>query len=103
MSALSPIAAYAAALGGETVAVRFAGSRAEPLPLATWLGETTPADEAVLDRARGPVLDVGCGPGRHVRALAERGVLALGIDLSPDAADLARARGASVFTGCVFG
>ena len=32
-------------------------------------------DERVLDRARGPVLDVGCGPGRHVHALARRGVL----------------------------
>jgi SAM-dependent methyltransferase len=28
------------------------------------------------------VLDVGCGPGRHCRALAERGVEAVGFDLS---------------------
>ncbi len=28
------------------------------------------------------VLDVGCGPGRHVRALAERSIEVVGIDLS---------------------
>lgn len=28
------------------------------------------------------LLDVGCGPGRHVRALRERGVEAVGIDIS---------------------
>ena len=32
---------------------------------------------------RGPVLDVGCGPGRHLHALARRGVFGLGVDLSP--------------------
>ena len=41
------------------------------------------ADEAVLDRAQAPVLDVGCGPGRHVLALARRGHLALGVDIAP--------------------
>ncbi|MCW4459437.1 GNAT family N-acetyltransferase [Microbacterium sp. MPKO10] len=34
-------------------------------------------------RVRGPVLDVGCGPGRVAQYLAERGVTASGIDLSP--------------------
>jgi SAM-dependent methyltransferase len=28
------------------------------------------------------VLDVGCGPGRHCRALAERGIATVGLDLS---------------------
>ena len=30
----------------------------------------------------GPVLDIGCGPGRHVFALAERGIPVLGIDIT---------------------
>ena len=35
------------------------------------------------------VLDVGCGPGRHSRALAERGMAAHGIDVSRRFVDLA--------------
>lgn len=34
-------------------------------------------------RGRGPVLDAGCGPGRITRYLADRGVDAFGVDLSP--------------------
>jgi SAM-dependent methyltransferase len=37
------------------------------------------------------VLDVGCGPGRHALALAERGIEATGIDASPAFITLARA------------
>jgi SAM-dependent methyltransferase len=37
------------------------------------------------------VLDVGCGPGRHALALAERGIDVTGIDASPDFVALARA------------
>ena len=32
----------------------------------------------------GPVLDLACGAGRHLEALAERGLTAWGLDLSPD-------------------
>jgi SAM-dependent methyltransferase len=56
----------------------------------------------VLDRAVGPVLDVGCGPGRHTQALAERGTMALGIDTSPSAVDAARRRGCAVLHRSVF-
>jgi SAM-dependent methyltransferase len=35
------------------------------------------------------VLDVGCGPGRHPRALAERGLEVLGVDISQRFVDLA--------------
>jgi SAM-dependent methyltransferase len=48
------------------------------------------------------VLDVGCGPGRHVGALARRGVLALGVDVAPAAVRHARRRGAPAFEGSVF-
>ena len=73
-----------------------------PLALGRWLGVATPADEDVLARAVEPVLDIGCGPGRHVLALARRGRLAVGIDISPVAVRVARARGARVVEGCVF-
>lgn len=37
------------------------------------------------------VLDVGCGPGRHAHALAERGFEVVGVDISQRFVDLARA------------
>jgi SAM-dependent methyltransferase len=36
------------------------------------------------------VLDVGCGPGRHARALAERGIDVTGLDVSERFVELAR-------------
>lgn len=65
------------------------------LPVQRWLGEPTGAEQALLARARPPVLDVGCGPGRLVAALAGRGAAALGVDLVPAAVAAARRRGAT--------
>lgn len=42
------------------------------------------------------VLDVGCGPGRHALALAERGIEVVGIDISQRFVDLAAASAADV-------
>ncbi|MGW4848298.1 class I SAM-dependent methyltransferase [Nocardia brasiliensis] len=42
------------------------------------------------DRWRGPVADVGCGPGEVTAHLHELGVDAFGIDLSPAMIDVAR-------------
>jgi SAM-dependent methyltransferase len=67
-----------------------------------WLGPLTAEDDAALEWAVPPVLDVGCGPGRHVLALAERGMVALGIDITPAALELARRRGAPVLARSVF-
>jgi SAM-dependent methyltransferase len=72
------------------------------LPTKKWLGALTPADQAVLAHAAAPVLDVGCGPGRHVAALARRGVMALGIDVAPGALRLARDQGAAVLQRSIF-
>jgi SAM-dependent methyltransferase len=73
-----------------------------PLPLERYLGPADPTDEELLDSLDGPVLDVGCGPGRHLHALAARGVLALGVDLSPVAVELAVAGGARAIVGDIF-
>ncbi|GHB60829.1 methyltransferase type 11 [Streptomyces cirratus] len=56
-----------------------------PLDVERWCEEPDGADRTVLDRCRGAVLDIGCGPGRLVSALAARGHRALGIDVSPEA------------------
>jgi SAM-dependent methyltransferase len=85
-----------------TLVLRDEHGGVRPLPIDVWLGAAEAVDERVLDRARGPVLDVGCGPGRHVHALARRGVLAVGIDISPVAAALARRRGATVLEASIF-
>lgn len=77
------------------------GSR-RPVPVERWLGPSGPADARMLERADGPVLDVGCGPGRHVVALARRGVLAVGVDIAPAAVRFARSSGATVMLGSVF-
>jgi SAM-dependent methyltransferase len=73
-----------------------------PLDLDRW-HRLPDADElALLDRVRPPVLDLGCGPGRHVVALGERGVPALGIDAAPSAVATARSRGALVLERSIF-
>jgi len=103
---MTPTASDLYALALEDTATTLRAHRADgtaiALPLERWLGPLTAADAAVLDRARAPVLDVGCGPGRHVLALARRGHLALGVDIAPAAVRLARLRGARVIEASVF-
>ena len=72
------------------------------MPLERYLGAPDAIDSQVLAVARGPVLDVGCGPGRHLHALAGLGVFALGVDLSPVAVELATGRGARAIVGSIF-
>jgi len=93
-----------AAAGGEPAEarVRIAGGPARKLPLDRWLAPVDAADRAVLAHATGPVLDIGCGPGRHLAALAALGYDGLGLDLSPVAVRIARARGAEAILQSVF-
>jgi SAM-dependent methyltransferase len=83
--------------------VRSADGTLEPLPLDRWVGAADAADAQVLELATAPVLDLGCGPGRHLAALRASGTTALGVDLSPVAVRLARRRGAAAIPGDVFG
>jgi len=85
-----------------TAVLRAPDGTALPARAHRWFEPLSLEDDAVLGRVVGPVLDVGCGPGRHVLALAERGVVALGIDITPAAVDLARRRGAPVLARSVF-
>jgi SAM-dependent methyltransferase len=72
-----------------------AGTTLARMDAATWFGTARPGDDTVLDGCAGATLDVGCGPGRLVLALALRGVPALGIDISDEAIRHAHRRGAA--------
>ena len=73
-----------------------------PLRLDRWQGEAETTELVVLHDVTGPVIDLGCGPGRHTLALARRGVVVLGVDAAPAAVDVARGRGAPVLHRSVF-
>jgi len=75
----------------------------EPLPLDRWVAPADAVDAQLLELAEPAVLDLGCGPGRHLAALRAAGKPGLGVDLSPVAVRLARRRGAAAIPGDVFG
>lgn len=72
------------------------------LDVERWMGDASPDERTLLRRVTSPVLDIGCGPGRHVLALAHSGKIALGVDPAPSAVKLARGRGATVMRRSVF-
>lgn len=68
--------------------------RVLPLETMRWTALADDVDKLVVSRCQGPVLDLGCGPGRMVQALNEAGVPALGVDMSAVAVEETRSRGA---------
>lgn len=109
----SPMTLYDEALGGAEVHVQHTRAqnvvqethganavRRERLAVVDWQ-RLSPADEVLLSRCEGPVLDIGCGPGRLVESLAARGTAALGIDISARAVSQTSARGGSVLLRAV--
>jgi SAM-dependent methyltransferase len=85
-----------------SVVLRFRSGAVRHLPIGDWSATPTSEELTVLRSVAGPVLDVGCGPGRLVTALAEMGTPALGVDASPVAVDSARRAGAAVLQRSVF-
>jgi SAM-dependent methyltransferase len=85
------------------VRVRSADGALARLALDRWLGPADAGDAEVLALADPAVLDLGCGPGRHLAALRASGKRALGVDLSPVAVRLARRRGGAAIPGDLFG
>jgi SAM-dependent methyltransferase len=98
------IALYEEALGEQAaaLALRTADGRALPLHVSRWCGPPDAADEELLRHCLGPVLDVGCGPGRLTAALTERGIPALGVDISRAAVTRTRQAGAPALLRSVF-
>jgi SAM-dependent methyltransferase len=84
------------------ILLRRGDGSASPLPIHRWIADATIEEEMLLMRIIGPALDIGCGPGRHVAALARRGIPVLGLDVAPSAIVLAQRRGAAVLQRSVF-
>jgi SAM-dependent methyltransferase len=72
------------------------------MDVSRWNDAADGADLRLLDGIRGAVLDIGCGPGRMVRAAMHRGLTALGIDVSDTAVEIARESGLMVLNRSVF-
>jgi SAM-dependent methyltransferase len=77
--------------------------RSLALDVARWLAVADASDHTVLARCVGPVLDVGCGPGRFVRALSELSIPCLGVDIAETAVVMTRGLGVPALLRNVFG
>lgn len=96
---------YDRALAGERCWVRHDDGRLCRLPVPAWLGgrhADADFDRAIVGLCDGPTIDLGCGPGRLVAHLVQRGVPALGVDQSSTAVELARRSGAPVLCRDMF-
>lgn len=103
---MSGIDIFDLALAGEDCWVRHANGRRHPLRTRRWLGfddGDRQADMALTCCCDGPTVDLGCGPGRLVTALLRRGIIALGVDISPMAVATTRFRGAPALQRDLFG
>lgn len=101
-SPASPVAVLGAAMRGAPCTVHGYTELPHRLPMTRWASPADARDRALLHRCAGPVLDIGCGPGRMSEHLAHRGVAVLGIDVVPEAVAQTRARGASALHRDVF-
>lgn len=98
---------YAAALQNESATLylrQTVGALPESATMdaGRWSADADVTDLSLLDGAAGPVLDIGCGPGRMIRAAMSVGLSALGVDVSPTAVRIATDAGLAVLNRSVF-
>ena len=72
------------------------------IDVARFTASADDVDLSILERGIGPVIDLGCGPGRMVRAAIDLGRRAIGIDVSASAVALARSEGLPVLQASLF-
>ena len=77
-------------------------ARVSTMHAGRWSAGADAIDRSLLAGVAGPVLDIGCGPGRMIRAAMDEGLDALGVDVSPTAVRIALAAGLAVLHRSVF-
>ena len=100
---VEPVPAFDPALAGTPARLVRDDGVEVALAVRRWRSAADGEDRWLLDRCTGPVIDLGCGPGRLVSALGKRGVPALGVDLSAVAQRLCRRRRTPMVRRDVFG
>lgn len=89
--------------GGGTLRLVEAGAGSvRRVEMARFLAAADAADHSVIARAQGPVLDVGCGPGRILHAAIVAGHISLGVDVSRTAIEHALEHGMPALHRSVF-
>lgn len=94
--------AFDLGLAGQFCRLDRPGAASIPLPVRRWRADAGRSDRWLLRGCHGPTVDLGCGPGRLVAALADLGVPALGVDSSDVAIRLCSRRGAVALRRDVF-
>ena len=105
MTATETVAAGRSPVGqgvDRAVALVTDGGEVLEIDVDRWHADVDDVEAALLATLPDPVLDVGCGPGRIVAALASEGRLALGVDPSPAAVQAANRRRVPVLRRSVF-
>lgn len=88
--------------GGGRVALHGHPAGSRQIAVGRFTGAADSTERGLLARLRGPVLDVGCGPGRMLAAALQQGLPALGVDPSRAATELAARAGLPVLRRSVF-
>lgn len=99
---LNPVTVYERGLSSRRLRAVDNEGQAMGMCVARWLEPAGLDDDILLAHCTRSTLDVGCGPGRLSAALIEKGVSAMGIDVSAEAVELARQRGATALRRDVF-
>jgi SAM-dependent methyltransferase len=97
------MSAFDAAFMGSTVMMLGHDGSEKSLEVDRWASQASDDDHAlIVDHCSGSTIDLGCGPGRLVHTLRERGLDSLGVDNSTEAVRLAQSRGIPVLHRDVF-